>query len=36
MMGKYNKPVEINHSPNWSCIPDHPYRMLITGDYVFM
>ena len=22
----------IEHSPNWSHIPDYPYRKLITGD----
>ena len=21
----------INHNPNWSYIPDHPYRILIVG-----
>ena len=23
--------VKINYNPNWSYIPDHPYRILITG-----
>ena len=27
----YYKSVEINHNPNWSYIPDHPYRILIIG-----
>ena len=26
-----DKSVEINHKPNWSYIPDHPYRILIIG-----
>ena len=30
-MNNYDEPVEINHNPNWSYIPDHPYRMLIIG-----
>ena len=29
MMKNYNQFVEINHNPNWPCIPDHPYRILI-------
>ena len=28
MMKKY-EPVKLNHNPNWPCIPDHPYRILI-------
>ena len=32
MMANYDdKSVEINHKPNWSYIPDHPYRILIIG-----
>ena len=23
---------ETEHNPNWPCIPDHPYRVLIIGD----
>ena len=23
--------VKINHNPNWSYIPDHPYKILIIG-----
>ena len=30
-MENYGKPIEINHNPNWPYIPDHPYRILITG-----
>ena len=30
-MKNYNQSVEINHNPNWSYIPDHPYRILIIG-----
>ena len=29
-MKNYDESVEIHHSPNWSYIPDHPYRILIT------
>ena len=31
MMKSHNQSVKINHNPNWPCIPDHPYRMLIIG-----
>ena len=31
MMKNYYESVEINHNSNWSCIPDHPYRILIVG-----
>ena len=31
MMKNYGKSVEINYNPNWSYIPDHPYRILIIG-----
>ena len=31
MMKNYDQSVEINHNPNWSYIPDHPYRILIIG-----
>ena len=27
----YDQSVEINYNPNWSYIPDHPYRILIIG-----
>ena len=27
----YDESAEINHNPNWSYIPDHPYRTLIIG-----
>ena len=30
-MKNYNGSAEINHSPNWSYITDHPYRILIIG-----
>ena len=28
MMKKYES-VKLNHNPNWPCIPNHPYRILI-------
>ena len=28
-MKNYDESVEIHHSPNWSYIPDHPYRILM-------
>ena len=31
MMKNYNQSVEINQSPNWPYVPDHPYRFLIIG-----
>ena len=31
MMKSYDQSVKINHNPNWSYIPDHPYRILIIG-----
>ena len=31
MMKNYDESVEINQNPNWSYIPDHPYRNLIIG-----
>ena len=31
MIKNYNESVEINHDPNWSYIPGHPYRTLIIG-----
>ena len=31
MIKNYDQSVEINHSPNWSDIPDHPYRIFIIG-----
>ena len=33
-MKNYDKSVEINHNPNWTYIPDHPYRILIIGGSV--
>ena len=30
MMKNYGESLE-NHNPNWPYIPDHPYRILITG-----
>ena len=27
----YVQSVEINHNPNWPCIPDHPHTILIIG-----
>ena len=32
LMKNYNQSVEINHNPNWSYIPDHPYRIVIIGN----
>ena len=31
MMKNYNESVEINHSPNWLYIPDHPFMILVIG-----
>ena len=31
MMRNYDESVEINHNQNWCYIPNHPYRILITG-----
>ena len=28
MMKHYDQSVEINHNPNWPCIPKHLYRIL--------
>ena len=28
---EYTNENKINHNPNWPYIPDHPYRILITG-----
>ena len=30
-MKNYGQPVGINHNPNWPCIPDHPFRILIIA-----
>ena len=30
-MKNYDQSVKISHNPNWSYIPDHPYRILIIG-----
>ena len=29
MMKNYDHSVEINHNPNWGCIPEHPYRISV-------
>ena len=31
MMKNCDQSVEINHNPNWPYVPDHPYKILITG-----
>ena len=31
MRKSYDQSVEINRNPNWSYIPDYPYRILIIG-----
>ena len=31
MVKNYDQSVEIYHNPNWLYIPDHSYRILITG-----
>ena len=31
MTKNYDQSVEISHNPNWSFIPDHPYRILFIG-----
>ena len=31
MMKNYYQSIKINHNPNWPCIADHPYRILIIG-----
>ena len=31
MIKNYDQSVEINRNPNWPYVPDHPYRILITG-----
>ena len=31
MMKNCNQSVEINYNPDWSYVPDHPYRTLIIG-----
>ena len=28
-MKSSDESIEINHTPNWSYIPDHPHRILI-------
>ena len=25
----YDESIKVNHKPNWPCIPDHPYGILI-------
>ena len=29
---EYTNENKRKHNPNWPCIPDHPYRILIIGD----
>ena len=31
MMKNYDQSIKINHNPNWSYFPDHPYRILIIS-----
>ena len=31
MIDNYDQSVKINHTPNWSHIPDHPCRILIIN-----
>ena len=31
MMKNYDQSVEINRTPNWPYIPDHPCRIIIIG-----
>ena len=31
MIKNYDESLKINHNPNWSYIPDHPYRISIIG-----
>ena len=31
MINNYDQSLEINHNLNWSFIPDHSYKILITG-----
>ena len=31
MMKSSDESVEINHNPNWSSVPENPYRILIIG-----
>ena len=33
MIKNYGQSVEINHNPNSSYIPDHPYKILIIGGW---
>ena len=30
-MKNYDQSVKINHSLNWTYVPEHPYRILIIG-----
>ena len=36
MMKNYDESVEIDQNPNWSYIPDHPYRILIQIGLIFL
>ena len=31
MMKNYDQSIDVNHNPNWSYIPDHPYKIIIIG-----
>ena len=31
MIKNHDQSVNINQNPNWSYIPEHPYRILIIG-----
>ena len=33
-MKNHDETVRINHSPNWSCIPKHPYRIFIIEAFL--
>ena len=33
MIKNYDESVKINHNPDWPYIPDHRYRILITGGW---
>ena len=30
-MRNYDQSVKINHNPNWSYVPNHPYRIKVIG-----
>ena len=31
MMKSYDESVKINHNPNWTYVPDHPFKILIIS-----